>query len=142
MASRGGVCGRKPFVQGSRETIAKTHAWLNDMETYWEGMFFKFVFSKEYYDQGIINVPLGFAKAHFGLFPKSTDVVVQLYDTRFDAQLKINRRDEKLIQCLIKNGVDAAIDYYEIQIDEGANISYFHGNPIVFDVTLQLSADS
>ena len=49
---------------------------------------------------------------------------------------------KSLFKCFIKNGVDAAIDYYEIQIDEGAIISYFHGNPIVFVVTLQLSADS
>ena len=54
MASRGSGRGRKPFVQGSRETVVETHAWLDDMATDWEGMFFKFVFSKAYHAQGII----------------------------------------------------------------------------------------
>ena len=54
------------------------------------------------FDELMLNIPFDFAKAHFGLFPKSTDVVVQLYDTWFDAQLKIKRHDEKLIQMFHK----------------------------------------
>uniref|UniRef100_A0A803MZF7 Reverse transcriptase zinc-binding domain-containing protein n=1 Tax=Chenopodium quinoa TaxID=63459 RepID=A0A803MZF7_CHEQI len=129
-AWRGGALGIRLELHG--------HLSLSD----WIQDYIRLFISQDGIFSPINSTFVDFAKAQFGSFPKSTDVVVQLYDTRFDAHLKIKRRDEKLIQCFIKNEIVAVIiDYYDIQIDEGAIVSYEHGNPIVFDVTLQLSAD-
>ncbi|XP_021744960.1 glutamic acid-rich protein-like [Chenopodium quinoa] len=66
------------------------------------------------------NIPLDFAREHFCRLGKTTDVVLWLYDTKFKAKLKIKTYDGKMVQCLIKDGVDAVIDEYDVQVDEGA----------------------
>ena len=88
------------------------------------------------------NVPLDFAREHFCRLGKTTDVVLQLYHIEFKAKLKIKTYDGKMVQCFIKDGVNAMIDEYKVQVDEGAVIELLQLNPIVLYINLQLSTDS
>ncbi|XP_021717654.1 histone chaperone ASF1-like [Chenopodium quinoa] len=111
---------RKPLIQGSSSSMIEVNAWANIVSASCEGADFHFVFSECYHSNGIINVPLDFAREHFCKLRKTTDVVMRLYHTEFKAKLMIKTYDGRMVQCFIKDGVDAMIDEYEVQIDEGA----------------------
>ncbi|XP_021721730.1 uncharacterized protein LOC110689289 [Chenopodium quinoa] len=130
--------GRKPAIEGCSEKMMEANAWLDALADVCGEYFFKFSFTKKYFDQAIINIPLPFAKEHFMGFPPTTVVVLQNFDKQFDVELKIVMKKNKIIQCSLKNGVREFIEYYNVQVDEVGLFKYREGHPIVFDVDLVL----
>ncbi|XP_021743991.1 B3 domain-containing protein REM9-like [Chenopodium quinoa] len=85
--------GRKPaIVERLSSKMIETNACLAKLAAACYEHHFLFTFTKAYVDQGIINVPFDFAKRHFIDFPETTNVILQLVDTRFNVQLKVLKK--------------------------------------------------
>ena len=71
-------------------------------------------------------------------FPPTTAVILQYDDEQFDVELKIVMKNNKIIQCSLKNEIREFMEYYGVQVNEAALFKYRRGHPIVFDVDLVL----
>ncbi|XP_021726393.1 uncharacterized protein LOC110693546 [Chenopodium quinoa] len=134
--------GRKPLIEGCSTMMIEANSWANTISTKLGRRNFQFVFSESYHSQGIIKVPVDFARKHFQNLTETTKVLLRLYDTNFEAELKVQTIENKIVKCFIKKGVDKLIDYYEVQINEGAVLKLRKGKVNIFDVYLQLNNES
>ncbi|XP_021756073.1 uncharacterized protein LOC110721232 [Chenopodium quinoa] len=130
--------GRKPAIEGLSSKMIKTNACLTQLAAACQEEYFLFSFSAAHIQQGVINVPLDFARLHFKDFLDTTDVILQNGNTKFSAQLKVTKIGNIISTCSIKNGVNKFIDYFSVQVEEGALIKLRKGNIIIFDVNLVL----
>ncbi|XP_021729995.1 uncharacterized protein LOC110696965 [Chenopodium quinoa] len=131
--------GRIPAYLRSSPEMIETNEWIDDLVQGCPSPNFRFIFTAAYLRKAAINIPINFARHWLVHYPETTyHAVLQNFDTQFDVELYIEKKNGVITECLIRKLRDF-LDCYNVQENKGAFITLSRtANHLIFDVDLVL----